>query len=129
LIYSKGEIQFFVQGVEDMIEKLEYEWLRQTRQILLDQCRELSEDEFTKTFDFGLQSIRDSLIHVAGCYHAWLGSFVLSETSSPLLVSGVINNMKIDDIQRYFQQADVYVDSLIEKFKNKFDLLIEKEPS
>jgi hypothetical protein len=44
---------------------------------------------------------------VAGCYHAWLGSFVLSETSSPLFTKEVINNMKIDDIQRYFQQADV----------------------
>ena len=54
-----------------------YDWVKQTRQILLDQCTELSESDFTKEFGFGFQSIRDSLVHVAGCYHAWLGSFVL----------------------------------------------------
>lgn len=111
------------------MEKLEYEWVKQTRQILLEQCRELNENDFTKEFEFGFQSIRDSLVHVAGCYHAWLGSFVLSETSSPLLTREEIENMKIDDIQRYFQQADVYVGSIFEQFKNNFDEFIEKEPS
>lgn len=85
------------------MEKKEYEWIKQTRQILFDQCSELDEDEFTKEFEFGFQSIRDSLVHIAGCYHAWLGSFVLSETSSPLLKKEVVNNMKVDDIQRYFK--------------------------
>ena len=111
------------------MEKLEYEWIKQTRQILLDQCRELNEDDFTKEFEFGFQSIRNSLVHAAGCYHAWFGSLVLSETSSSLLTNEVIENMKIDDIQSYFQQADVYVESAFEQFKNKFDEFIEKEPS
>ncbi len=31
----------------------EYEWIKQTRQILLDQCRDLQEDELTKVFEFG----------------------------------------------------------------------------
>ncbi|MGX9134999.1 DinB family protein [Rummeliibacillus sp. JY-2-4R] len=74
------------------MEKLEYEWVKHTRQILLDQCRELNEGDFTKKFEFGSQSIRDSLVHAAGCYHAWLGSFVLSETSTPLFTKEVIEN-------------------------------------
>ncbi len=111
------------------MEKIEYEWVKQTRQILLGQCRELTDDELTKEFKFGFQSIRDSLVHVAGCYHAWIGSFVLSETSSPLLMKEVIHNMKVDDIQRYFKQADEYVESLFGQCKNKFDQFIEKEPS
>ncbi|WP_251032901.1 hypothetical protein [Bacillus sp. ISL-7] len=37
--------------------------------------------------------------------------------------------MMIDDIQRYFQQADVYVESVFEQFTNKFDEFIEKELS
>ncbi|MDC0706210.1 DinB family protein [Priestia sp. AB] len=109
------------------MEKLEYEWVKQTRQILLDQCKELNKDDFTKEFEFGFKSIRDSLVHVAGCYHAWLGSFVLSETSLPLLTKERINNMQVDDIQRYFEQADRYVKKILEQFTDKFDKPIEKE--
>ncbi|WP_282022797.1 DinB family protein [Priestia flexa] len=109
--------------------EIEYEWVKKTRQILLDQCKELNEDDFTKEFEFGFQSIRDSLVHVAGCYHAWLGSFVLSKTSSPLLTKEVIQTMQVGDIERYFQEADRYVEEVIESFTDTFDELIEKEPS
>ncbi|NRD80037.1 DinB family protein [Bacillus sp. BRMEA1] len=111
------------------MEKHEYEWVKQTRQILLDQCKELKENDFTKELGFGFQSVRDTLVHVAGCYHAWLGSFVLSKTTSPLLPKEVINVMQIDDIQSYFQQADVYVDTVFEQFADQFDVMIEKESS
>ena len=37
--------------------------------------------------------------------------------------------MQIDDIQRYFQQADIYVDTVIEQFNDKFDDIIEKDLS
>ncbi|PWU70019.1 DinB family protein [Gracilibacillus dipsosauri] len=107
--------------------KDEYEWVKQTRQVLLDQCKELNENDFTKEFGFGFQSIKDSLVHVAGCYHAWLGSFVLLETTSPLLTKEVISEMQIGDIQGYFQQADKYVDTVIEKFRNNFGVIIERE--
>lgn len=109
------------------MEKTEYEWVKKTRQILIDQCKELSENEFTKEFGFGFQSIRDSLVHMAGCYHAWLGSFVLSETITPLLTKEEINEMQIEYIQRYFQEADKYVDAVFEQFTDHFDDIIEKE--
>ncbi|MBL5769357.1 DinB family protein [Bacillus sporothermodurans] len=111
------------------MEKYEYEWVKQTRQILLDQCKEIKENDFTKESGFGFQSIRDSLVHVAGCYHAWLGSFALSETTSPLLTKEAIDKMQIDDIQRYFQQADKYVNTVFERFTDTFDDIIEKELS
>lgn len=111
------------------MENYEYEWVKQTRQILLGQCKELNENEFTKEFGFGFQSVRDSLVHVAGCYHAWLGSFALSETTSPLLTKEEINQMLVGDIQRYFQQADKYVDAVFEQYTDNFDDIIEKEPS
>ncbi|TVX93317.1 DinB family protein [Paenibacillus agilis] len=111
------------------MEKQDYEWVKQARQILLDQCKELNENELTKKFEFGFQSIKDSLIHVAGCYHAWLGSYVLSETVTPLLKKEVINEMRIEDIQCYFEQADIFVDMVFDKYNDKFDEIIEKEPS
>ncbi|MBQ4869458.1 DinB family protein [Priestia megaterium] len=109
------------------MEKQEYEWVKQTRQILLAQCKELDENDFTKELGFGSQSVRDSLIHIAGCYHAWLGAFVLLQTKSPLLIKEVINNMQISDIQLYFDQADAYVDAVFEQFSDNFDDIIERE--
>jgi len=109
------------------MEKQEYEWVKQTRQIVLHQCKSLTEKELTTEFEFGFQSIRDSLVHVAGCYHAWLGSFVLSETASPLLTKEEINEMQVADIERYFAQADRYADAVFEQFQDRFDDIIEKE--
>ncbi|WP_226528927.1 DinB family protein [Metabacillus niabensis] len=40
-----------------------------------------------------------------------------------------MNNMKVDDFQRYFKQVDEYVERVLEQFRNKFDEPIEKEPS
>jgi len=109
--------------------KHEYEWVKQTRQVLLDQCKTLSEKDLTQAFGFGMQSIRNTLVHVAGCYHAWLGSFVLSETAAPLLTKEAIDKMQVDDIQCYFQQADTYVDAVMEQCSHTFDNIIEKAPA
>lgn len=110
------------------MEKQDYEWVKQTRRILLEQCKELSEGDFTKEFGFGFQSIKDTLVHIAGCYHAWMGSFVLSETKTPLLTKETVGGMSIEDIQRYFQQADQYVDTVFEKFGEKYHDAIDKVP-
>lgn len=91
--------------------------------------KELSENEFTKELGFGFQSIRDSLVHIAGCYHAWLGSFLLSKTTSPLKTKEAISVMKMEDIENYFLQADEYVDTVFHTFNGRFDELIEKELS
>lgn len=111
------------------MEKTEYEWVKQTRLILLEQCKELSENEFSKELGFGFQSIRDSLVHIAGCYHAWLGSFLLSKTTSPLLTKEAISAMNIEDIENYFLQADEYVEAVYNTFNGRFDVPIEKELS
>ncbi|SES25700.1 DinB family protein [Gracilibacillus ureilyticus] len=108
------------------MEKTDYEWVKQTRKILLDQCKQLNENELTKEFGFGFHSIKDSLIHIAGCYHAWLGSFVLSGTSSPLLSKEEIRMMEIRDIEQYFQQADIYVDKVLEKSSDQWNEVMEK---
>ncbi|MFL0361771.1 DinB family protein [Pseudobacillus sp. 179-B 2D1 NHS] len=109
------------------MEKLEYEWVKQTRNILLDQCKELTEEELIKELDFGFQSIKDSFFHIAGCYHAWLGSFVLSATTTPLYSRKEINQMQLEDIKRYFQQADAYVEQVFEKSIEELNTVIEKK--
>lgn len=127
-MYNEKKILVIINSIGGILMiKQEYEWVKETRQILLKQCKELNKQDLTKEFGFGFQSIKDSLIHIAGCYHAWLGSFVLSETSTPLLTKDEMVEMQIEDIQRYFQQADQYVHAVIEQFNNKLDDMIEKE--
>lgn len=82
------------------MDKKEYEWVKKTREILLEQCKELSSEELNKSFDFGFQSIKESLFHIAGCYNAWLGSFVLSKNDTPLYTSDEIKSMDIDDVYK-----------------------------
>jgi uncharacterized damage-inducible protein DinB len=43
----------------------EYEWVRQTRGVLLDFCRDLQPNDFTRPMGFGWQSVRDTLVHIA----------------------------------------------------------------
>lgn len=52
---------------------------------------------------------------------------MLSEVSSPLITKEVIETMDIEDIQHYFNQADLYVDRVFEQFTEKIDETIEKE--
>ncbi|WP_339035373.1 DinB family protein [Mammaliicoccus sciuri] len=87
----------------------EYKWAKQTRNILLNQCSELSDDELSKELGFGFQSIKNTLIHIAGCYHAWLGAFVLENTENPLFTNEIISDLNIEDIKTYFEEADTYV--------------------
>ncbi|WP_073504838.1 DinB family protein [Staphylococcus succinus] len=107
----------------------EYEWVKQNRNILLEQCSILNENEFSKEFEFGFQSIKKSLIHIAGCYHAWLGSFVLEKTKTPLFTSEEIEELEIDDIKKYFLQADQYMEEILKRSSNELDNYIEKSPA
>ena len=112
-----------------MMDLNEYEWVKQNRNILLEQCSILNENEFSKEFDFGFQSIKKSLIHIAGCYHAWLGSFVLEKTKTPLFTSEEIEELKIGDIKQYFLQADNYMEDILKRSSNELDNYIEKSPA
>lgn len=93
----------------------EYKWVKRNRSVLLEQCSNLNENELTKEFDLGFQSIKKTLVHIAGCYHAWLGSFILEKTETPLLTSEEIENMNINDIKQYFIQADEYFEEIIKE--------------
>lgn len=111
-----------------MLDLNEYEWVKQNRNILLEQCSILNENEFSKEFEFGFLSIKKSLIHIAGCYHAWLGSFVLEKTKTPLFTNEEIEELKINDIKQYFLQADQYIEEILQRNSNEWDNYIEKSP-
>lgn len=97
-----------------MFHQNEYEWVRQTRLTLLDYCKELNQNDFTRQNGYGWESVRDSLVHIADCYIAWLGSFVLLKTKKPLTPKDERQKLKLDDIKIRFEQVDSFVNEVFE---------------
>jgi uncharacterized damage-inducible protein DinB len=45
-----------------------------------------------------MDTVRDSLIHIADCYIAWLGSFVLLKTMKPITPKEDLQKFNLDEI-------------------------------
>ncbi|MFD1888206.1 DinB family protein [Paenibacillus wenxiniae] len=108
------------------MDQHEYEWIRQTRAILLDFCSELSPHDFTRSHGFGFQSIRDTLVHIADCYCAWIGSYLLLQTRTPITAKEHLSTMDIDRIKHRFAQVDLYVAEALNRLQQQMDEPIER---
>lgn len=105
----------------------EYEWVRKTRETLLDFCRKLEPNDFTHRNGFAWQSVRDTLVHIADCYYAWLGSFVLLKTMKPLTPKEELHNFNLDEIKMRFKQVDSIVNEVFELHGNQLNKLIDRK--
>ncbi|WP_338781210.1 DinB family protein [Metabacillus sp. FJAT-52054] len=105
----------------------EYEWVRQTRKILLDYCKEINPVHLNQLNGFGWQSIRDTFVHTADCYVAWLGSFVLLKTKKPLTPKEELNHYGLEEITLRFEQVDKIVMELLEHHGHNLNVQIERE--
>jgi uncharacterized damage-inducible protein DinB len=105
----------------------EYEWVRQTRGVLLDFCSELDPDDFTRQNGFGFQSVRNTLVHIADCYNAWLGSFVLLKTKKPITSKEDLLKLGLDEIKVRFEQVDSYVNEVFKVLKDQMDEPIQRQ--
>jgi uncharacterized damage-inducible protein DinB len=56
--------------------------------------------------------VRDSLVHIADCYFAWLGSFVLLKTKKPLTLKEDLLKFNLDEIKVRFEQVDSFVNEV-----------------
>ncbi|WP_026678252.1 DinB family protein [Fictibacillus gelatini] len=108
------------------MQQNEYEWVKQTRKTLLDFCSELKLDDFTRQMGFGWQSVRDTLVHIADCYNAWLGSFVLLKTKKPLTPKKDLPQLGLAEIKAYFVHIDSIVNELFETLIHQMDEPIER---
>jgi len=111
----------------DFMLQNEYEWVRQTRGTLLNYCGKIDPNDFTHINGFAWQSVRDSLIHIADCYIAWLGSFVLLKTKTPLTPKEERHHFHLAKIIERFELVDSIVNELIEVHGNQLNVLIERE--
>ena len=109
------------------MNQTEYEWVKQTRELIFDFCSELDPNDFSRRVDgFGFQSMRDSLVHISDCYHAWLGSYVLLKTKKPITTKEDLTEMDLDEIKVRFVQVDLYVKEVFEVFSNHMDEPIQR---
>ncbi|WP_411346248.1 DinB family protein [Paenibacillus sp. WLX1005] len=104
----------------------QYQWVRQTRAILLHFCGELSSDDFTRCPEHSSQSIRDILVHIADCYDAWLGSYILLQTKTPITPKENLSSFDVAAIQARFAQVDHYVDQVLQTYVHKMDEPIQR---
>ncbi|MFD0769649.1 DinB family protein [Bacillus sp. CGMCC 1.60114] len=109
------------------MHKNEYEWVKQTRAVLLDFCRELEPNDFTRQMGFGWQSVRDTMVHVADCYNAWLGSFVLLKTKKPLTSKEDLQQLGLNEIKVRFEHVDSLVNEVFEVLAHHMDEPIQRE--
>ncbi|GAB2792166.1 DinB family protein [Rhabdobacter roseus] len=58
----------------------QYEWVQESRQVLLDYCGTLAPADFVQeNSTFGRGSIRNLLVHVANVYEFWIGKHGLKK--------------------------------------------------
>ncbi len=109
------------------MDQYEYEWIKKTRTILLDFCGELSPQDFTRQHGFGFDSIRDTLVHIADCYHAWLGSYILLQTKTPITPRDELATIDLATIKERFFQVDRYVIEVFEKLNDQMNEPIQRQ--
>ncbi|MED3563418.1 DinB family protein [Bacillus xiapuensis] len=109
------------------MNQTEYEWVRQTRRTLLDFCTQIDPNDFTRRNGFALQNVRDTLVHIADCYVAWLGSFVLEKTKKPITPKDERHHFNVEKINEHFEQVDSIVNEFFERHGNQFNKVMEKK--
>lgn len=105
------------------MDRVTYDWVRQSRSVLLDFCGELKPEDFTRQLDgFGWSSVRKTLVHVADCYNGWLGSFVLGRYNSPFTLDDELEHIDLHRVVRRFEVVDALVNDFFDEFD---DLLVQ----
>lgn len=107
------------------MNKQDYAWIKQSRQIILDQCKELTEEEFTKEHGFAIQSVKATLIHMTKCYRNWVGSYLLGNGTVGDYPTEEFEKMNFADVEKLFALVDRYVYEAIDKYEGSMDELMD----
>ncbi|WP_248927225.1 DinB family protein [Paenibacillus hamazuiensis] len=105
----------------------QYEWIRQTREVLFHYCETLSTSDYVKDHEsFGGASMRSLHAHAADCYLFWLGSFALKRTIAPIPAEQFSN---VQAMRKVFAGIDLLVGDFLNEFEDQPDLKIPGTPS
>ena len=91
--------------------KTQYEYIKQSRAVLLDYCAKLSDEEFsTQNSSFGRGSVSNLLTHTGNTYLFWIGEICMGK-NMVYLDYEYIKNMQ--DIYHHFSTVDALLASFL----------------
>jgi len=97
---------------------LQYEMVRQSREILLKYCDTITAADFcASNSTFGRGSIRNLLVHTGNTYEFWLGKQALQQS---LVFTAYETVANVEDCIRFFQIIDALVAAFIAKFSGDY---------
>lgn len=106
------------------MNKQDYEWIKQSRKIILTQCKELTVEEFTQSHAFALKNVKETLIHMTKCYRNWIGSYLLGNEIVGDYSQQQLDAMDLKDVEALFELVDSYVEEAIEKYAHVMNDLV-----
>jgi uncharacterized damage-inducible protein DinB len=110
MLKEREKMEVFVQ---------QYEWIKQTREMLFNYCETMSPADYTRELEsFGGDSIRNLHAHVADCYRVWLGVRALGK-SMPEINPEMINS--VEEMRNTFKQTDELVHEFLNEFEGRWD--------
>ncbi|MGD7054345.1 MULTISPECIES: DinB family protein [Bacillaceae] len=97
----------------------QYDWIRRTRETLFQYCEGMAHADYVKEMEsFGGDSIRNLHVHIATCYHFWLGTHGLGK-SIEKTDSNAIKN--VEDMRELFRKTDELVEEFLVSFQGNWD--------
>lgn len=99
------------------MNKQDYEWVKQSRQIVMDQCKQLTTEELTIDHHFAIRNVKETLIHITKCYRNWIGSFLLGHEKVGDFSKEELEALSFADIEALYTLVDTYVYEAIDTFE------------
>ena len=109
------------------MNKQDYEWIRQSRNIVFDQCRTLTDEELTKDFGFALGTIKETLIHITKAYRNWIGSFLLGNEIVGDYSPEQLATMDFAAIENLYALVDRYIYEAIDQYEASLDVVMSSQ--
>jgi uncharacterized damage-inducible protein DinB len=102
----------------ESVMSLQYNWVRGSREVLLQYCDTLSAADFCKENSlFGRGSIRNLLVHTANTYEFWLGEQALQKEMVFTSYDAVSN---VEETRQLFHEVDKLVEEFITHFSRSY---------
>jgi uncharacterized damage-inducible protein DinB len=93
---------------------LEYEFVKSSRQVLLEYCKTLSGKDFLiENSSFGRGSVRNLLVHIGNTYEFWIGKHALNKNIKFTEYDAIKNANEVED---FFSNTNL----LLEEFTNVY---------
>ena len=102
----------------DNVLLLQYEMVKQSREVLLQYCDTVTTENFcAENSSFGRGSIRNLLVHVANTYEFWLGKQALQKDIAFTAYDSVWTTK---EVRQLFQEVDKLVEEFLKSFSGDY---------